>query len=191
MTTPTHCVTVSLVSKTLADQFWQRHRLVAPGLGMPNEVPVVAEVNGYDVEVLVVAENGRLVAREVRVSRRPDGPPVTSEVIRSVPVAELTKKAARHVFGLEEEESPGSWRMTPISKISESDAARFREAGPTSWTLENVADVYRIALLVGEPPTKAVETTFGIPRSTAGRWVAAAREQGFLGHAEGAGKAGG
>lgn len=176
--------------KTLVEQFWEDHRSVAPGLGMQNEVTVSAEVNGYDVEVLVVAENGRLVAQDVRVSRRPDGPPVTSEVIRSVPVAELTKRAARHVFGLEELPS-GAWQMTPILSISESDAARFREAGPTKWTLENVADVYRMALLVGEAPTKAVATTFGIPRSTAGRWVAAAREQRFLGDAEGAGKAGG
>ncbi len=175
--------------KTLAEEFWEKHVQVAPGLGMFREVTVKETVNDYDVEVVVVPESGRLVARDVRVSRRDGGPPVTSEAIRSIPVAELTKKAAKHLFSVTEGAS-GVRRMAPIMTISEDDAARFREAGPTRWTLSNVADVYRIALLTGEPPTKAVESTFGIPRSTAGRWVAAAREQGFLGRAEGAGKAG-
>lgn len=174
--------------KSLAEEFWENHVQVSPGLGMFREVTVRDAVNGYDVEVVVVPEGGRLVAREVRVSRRAAGPPVTSEAIRSIPVAELTKKAAKHVFSIKEE--AGYRSMAPISTITQKEAARFREAGPTSWTLENVAEVYRIALLTGEPPTKAVENTFGIPRSTAGRWVAAAREQGFLGRSEGAGKAG-
>jgi hypothetical protein len=67
----------------------------------------------------------------------------------------------------------------------------MRSAGPVPSTLEAVAYLYRVAVLMGEPPTKAVEETLGLARSTAGRWVAQARQEGFLGPAETPGKAGG
>ena len=70
-------------------------------------------------------------------------------------------------------------------------AARLRENGPTTETLEWVAYLYRLGLLRGDPPTKLVEQAIAIPRSTAGRWVAAARAAGLLGQSEGAGKVGG
>ena len=39
-------------------------------------------------------------------------------------------------------------------------------------------------------PDKGIEEMLKLPRSTAGRWIAAAREAGYLGHSEGMGKAG-
>jgi hypothetical protein len=43
--------------------------------------------------------------------------------------------------------------------------------------LREVAEVYRA---VGRHPTKAVAERFGVPRPTAARWVATARERGLL-----------
>ena len=57
-------------------------------------------------------------------------------------------------------------------------------------TLRIVARIYRVAYLVGDPPTKKVENVLDLPRSTAGRWVAAARGK-YLAESRGPGKAGG
>jgi hypothetical protein len=46
--------------------------------------------------------------------------------------------------------------------------------------LQVVADVYNDAARTGHAPTLAVEQRFGVSRSTAGRWVRAARNAGLL-----------
>jgi len=43
-----------------------------------------------------------------------------------------------------------------------------------------VAQVYMEAADNGDPPTRAVEQHFDVPRPTAGRWVAVARRAGHL-----------
>jgi hypothetical protein len=161
---------------------------VAPGLAMWPVTVTATDVNGYDVVVEVVPSEGRLVAREVRVTQRPDGPPVTGESLRSVQVAMLTKQAARHVLTFQEHE--GYIEMSPRILTAET-VEEIHESGPTRRALEWVAYLYRVAVLMGEPPTKAVESALQLPRSTAGRWVAQARQEGHLGPAEGPGKAGG
>ena len=50
---------------------------------------------------------------------------------------------------------------------------------------------YRYGYAVSYNPTKDVEEMLKLPRSTAGRWIAAAREAGYLGPSDGMGKAGG
>ncbi len=167
---------------------------VAPGLAMPAAVTVQAEdVRGYDVDVDVVVSDGRLVAREVRVRQRDDGPPVTGEAIRGVPLAGLVRQAAQHALEYEQsgEGDAVLTRLSPVTWITPETAERLREAGPTTESLRTVATLYRIALLTGQPPTTTVEKSLGLPRSTTGRWVALARERGFLDVAEGPGKAGG
>ena len=52
------------------------------------------------------------------------------------------------------------------------------ERGPL--TREAVADVYKFALSRGEPPTKAVESTFRISASAAAKQVSRARAAGLL-----------
>jgi hypothetical protein len=47
-----------------------------------------------------------------------------------------------------------------------------------------------LRLCVSYNPTKGVEEMLKLTRSTAGRWIAAAREAGYLGPSEGMGKAG-
>jgi transposase len=46
--------------------------------------------------------------------------------------------------------------------------------------LARVASVYSVAAAEGHAPTQAVEKRFRTSRSTAGRWVAAARRAGLL-----------
>jgi hypothetical protein len=63
------------------------------------------------------------------------------------------------------------------------------EHGPTDRALRWTAR-YRYGDAVSYP-TKAVQESLQLPRSTAGRWIAAARKAGYVGPAEGMGKAGG
>jgi hypothetical protein len=65
------------------------------------------------------------------------------------------------------------------------------EEGPTDRTLRWTAHLYRYGLAIEYNPTKSVEESLGVPRSTAGRWIAKARERGYLEPAEGQGRAGG
>ena len=48
-----------------------------------------------------------------------------------------------------------------------------------------IADVYRKATEAATPPTAAVAEHFGVPHSTASRWVGAARKAGALDGATG------
>jgi hypothetical protein len=143
-----------------------------------------------DVKIDVVPEDGRLVAQEVRVRRQPDGPPVTGEAIRSVPVAALTQFAAREVLRIVSIADNGETRTVPAG-VPDDQVQYVRDHGLTDKTIEIVAHTYRLALLMGNTPTKMVEEWLEVPRSTAGRWIATARERGLLGKAEGRGKAGG
>lgn len=66
-------------------------------------------------------------------------------------------------------------RMTPHQV-----ARAFAQEGPTDDALRHLAHVYRVHMLIGEAPTKGVQEAFGLARSTATRWLAKARERGFL-----------
>lgn len=160
---------------------------IAPGLDLWREVNVHAmDYKGYDIDVCVIADGHKLVAQEVRVTRRPDGPPVTSEALRTVAVAAFV----RHSIQASSDPAwkPSSTRVAfGLMDVAHRD--RMREAGPTTETLEWVARVYSCALAAGDKPAKAVQDAFEVPRYTAGRWVASARKRGFLGPAE-PGKAG-
>ena len=64
------------------------------------------------------------------------------------------------------------------------DPRRPRRGSPiTEDNLLEVARVYREAVKHGDPPTQAVADGMNVARSTAARWVAAARTRGLLGPA--------
>lgn len=143
---------------------------------------------GVDVAIDITPEGGRLVAQEVRVSRRPGGPPVTGEAVRAVPIAMLRRLAVREVLHVSTQDDYN--KMVP-RVLTDEVVAEIAQNGPVDTSLEWLAYLYRLALLVGDPPTKYVENALKLKRATAGRWVAKARAQGFLGPAEKPGKAGG
>ncbi len=169
-----------------AEDFRAQMVMVAPGIALPRRS--TCEWGDYTVVLEVEPQDGRLVATEVVVRQREGGPPVTSEALRSVPVASLTTRTVWQALRVTAHEGYQEWK--PFS-LNREEMARLRENGPTRETLEWVARLYRLALLLAEPPTKSVATALAVPRSTAGRWVAAARTEGFLSAAEGPGKAGG
>lgn len=163
------------------------------GLYMHEETWVVAwnaEWNErvWDIEIRVVVVDGRLAADSVAVYRVPnsDGP-VTSTALRDLPIKTLVSYAINGVLRADSDEAErwglGAW---PTAEEGEYVATH----GLDDTTLQIVARIYRVAYLIGDPPTKKVETLLQIPRSTAGRWVAASREAGYLSSARGPGIAG-
>lgn len=143
---------------------------------------------------------GRFVCYELDLQQLDDGPAVTSEALRRLPVAAMVRELAAALWtqtgnpdrdaarwAEESPEAVGRWRL----RLGTEEYERIRDQGPTAEALAWVAHAYRLALVLGDPPTQAVERLLGLPRSTAGRWVTLARAQGHLGAAEGAGRAGG
>lgn len=119
---------------------------------------------------------------------------ITAETLR-LPIAGLTKQAvagcARKFTPLEEGGEP----VFRLISTGPSEAAAFyeryvtkgrrpRQGSPlTDENLSEVAQVYRAAVKNGDPPTRAVMGAMHVERSTASRWIRAARDRGLLGPA--------
>ncbi|MCI2422759.1 hypothetical protein MOQ72_35570 [Saccharopolyspora sp. K220] len=166
---------------------------IAPGLPLYNEVRVEArEYQDFDVDAVIRLENGRLGVSELKIKQRVGGPSVTSEALRSIAVGQFLRRS----FIASNELRPGEAddydpvRRVAFGLLRAEDRDRMKEAGPVTETLRWVSVIYRAALATGDAPTKAVQESFDVPRYTADRWVAKAREREFLGPAEGPGKAG-
>lgn len=154
---------------------------LAPGVRIPSRFR--GDVEGadlpYDVALEVVFEDGRFVCEALQCQRKTGGPPVKTELIRKLPVAQLVRLVAGgHLFQVQES-SPGKCAVEPLN-LPEPRAGE----GPTEDVLRDVALTYRFAFAAGEPPTKTVMHHFEISRATAGRWVSMARELGYLGITE-------
>lgn len=152
---------------------------IAPGLRMPQCGKVtVTDCGGYDLELKVELDNGRYHCRLLQMNSCDGGPEVTGEAVRSVPVASIIGDGVRSIAHVA---AVFGGLHPPVN---------LGEQGPTREALEWVARIYRLAYAVGDTPKKAVESALGLSPATAGRWVAKAREAGYLGAAQVPGKAG-
>jgi hypothetical protein len=133
----------------------------------------------YVVEIEVALEGGRFVCEALRAERKKGGPPVTSEGIRKLPVGGLIRTAAmENIYRVRK--NPTARDSVTTTKAHLGGFERFAAAGPTDEALEYVALVYRLAYACNENPTQAVTEAFGLPRSTAERWVSRARDLGLI-----------
>lgn len=165
--------------------------LVAPGLVIEKGLRYREHIHDYDVEVEIGAHNGRLVARELRVRQIAGGPPVTVEGIRALPVARLVRLAGSDLQRADTDGSDSSAWLDTANKPSKAEAKQMVADGPTDRTLQLVAYLYRWSNAVGDPPVKTLENYLELSRSKTSRWITLARERGFLGPADGQGRAGG
>jgi hypothetical protein len=147
----------------------------------------------YRLELRVVHEEGRFVVDQLTVKRREGGPPVTTERLREVPIAALLRLAVEsnimRVGPTTREGNRSSWELTWASPLALSERAKGG-GGPSDEDLRTVAALYQVAYATGQAPTRLVMNRLELPRSTASRWIALARERGLLGPAT-PGKAGG
>jgi hypothetical protein len=166
---------------------------LGPGLAAPREFTFsLKEEWRYSLEAGVVYEQpaggdmGHFVCNQLTVKRRKDGPPITTEGLREIPVAAFLRAALEfHLMRggpVIREGNTSTLTLTWAGPIALSERARAG-AGPSEKDLRAVADVYQLAYVTGGAPTKTVMERLGLPRSTASRWIRMARDRGLLGPA--------
>ena len=128
------------------------------------------EANTYLVEKLTISD-----ARGVSVSD-----------LHSYSIPTLTKRAASAAVMIELDEVSGDKgkydHFENVMSLIDLSGTReaIRAAGPTDRTLWLVALIYAHAKAVGANPNSTVTSTLAIPKRTATRWIARARELDLL-----------
>lgn len=152
----------------------------------------------FFVTIGIVARAGRLVAEEVTVKQRGDGPPVTSAALRRLPLESYLARVRSHVLRVDlwlisrrSEQSPGPGRVGLVraSPASREDRNRFdsaqRQRHEKAETLPLVARAYEDAKadpdpLVSSAPIAAVARKLSYSRGHASRLLTEARKAGLL-----------
>lgn len=147
------------------------------GFLLPRGLTIVSEKKDglpYDVEMRVLLREGRMSVESLIVRQKKGGPPVTLEHLKELPIQRMVGGVAgAHLTRVGK--NAAKWDTIP-QLLAEGDDAD---------TLAHVAAIYRLSYACGLPPTQNVASVFGFSRATAGRWIARAREEGYLGPAVG------
>src|SRR5215213_3458899 len=134
---------------------------IAPGVHVQQPMTAQAEDDGVTWEMDVEYADGRLVCGRLEARRHEGGPPITSELLRSLAVGRaLYSIVTKEVVVYPKTFDP----FASGQRVSE-----LLANGPTDEALLYVAQVYTIAYACGLKPTQAV-VELGLTRSTAERW---------------------
>jgi hypothetical protein len=166
-------------------------RLVGDRFMVPETFTLEVDDLGLDCLVILEVDNTgpEPACVEVRAKRRSNGPPVTGTTLRGVRLGTYLRE------GTEMAAAPVVDRDVMMTVYPADDEhipayrrARGQEKQPSrripDETLARVAEVYRRALGLGQPPTAAVERELKLrSRAQAARWVAKARSAKLLGPA--------
>jgi hypothetical protein len=144
---------------------------VGGGVYAPARIHVTDDqLSPLNLDVAITADlaldGRRYVVDEMTFKRRPDGAPVTGEMIRKIPVHSVLQFAV-----LSE---------VDMHLLSPDLLRRIRAEGPTNETLAVVAQLYILAELGGVPPAKNVCSILGVPIGTANNWIRRAKDRGHL-----------
>jgi hypothetical protein len=167
---------------------------IVPGVVGPAQIIRDVEVPTPDgsielrLDIRFDPERGRYVCQELRALAGTGL--VTTDALRRVTIADWIRRSLLAdddgqpvIRGIENPDGQEPWGLNEPDDVT--------VYGPTDRALRWTAHFYRLGLAVEHNPTKLVEQALGLPRSTVGRWIAAARLAGHLGPSEGVGKAGG
>lgn len=147
---------------------------------------------GFVLELLVDVDNfARTSCRELRVRATGDEA-VSAPLLRAVRLPVLLTIAAKAAMEKVTRDEAGALRQAPMTAADVDafveqfrGARKARQGTPlTDDQLRNVAELYRAAAARGLPPVKTITKAEHVSRATASRWVAAARERGFLERSE-------
>jgi hypothetical protein len=128
------------------------------------------------IEMELDIANGRLVCTELTARRiAEDGPGVTGEELRRIPVAKLVEIAALELNVLLERNGPkAEWsNVEPPPKD-------FAKDGMTDDALEMFSRAYAAVQATGRRPSGVFLNVYGMPRGTSSRWLATAKRRGIL-----------
>lgn len=138
----------------------------------------------YTVTMTLDVIGDRLQCVDLCVHRRENGPAVTTEGIRRIPVATYVRGAAIDLGVVLEavslEADPDQVELVGW----EPPPADFAAEGMTDEALRQVSRVYQWAMATGDRPYGVLERGYGLPRAKASRWIATARRRGLLGSDE-------
>ena len=155
--------------------------LYAPARVVLPRTPI--EGVGADVTAVLVLEGRRYVVQEMRIIRQDNGEPITSELIRGIPVQGVVRHYVRDLIerriDMPSTKGVTHYQGGPVT-LTEEERSGLVAAGPTDETLLWVARIYILAELAGEPPAKTVRFGLGIPESTANSWIRRAKDRGIL-----------
>lgn len=155
--------------------------LAGSSVGGGFRLPVYAAIEGsdpdvpYDVTLRVELRDRRYECDELICRRKEDGPPVTTDGIRSVPVGRIIADAL------------GGWVTHATTKDG---TTAIGPVAPSHDEAVRVAAAYRLAYACGLPPRAEVARMLDVSPSVAGNRIMAARKAGLLDPTE-RGKAGG
>ena len=141
---------------------WNVEAKVADVKGAWQIVGLRIEANGLGLDV-----DGRLIYWEG------PNPTITTDLLRQIPLRMLREAAVDVALGT------NGWFHSIVT-----------ERPPEGWGndhYERVAEVYKNA---ASAPTKAVADAWGVSRAAASKWIAKARELGYLGYPDRRGVAG-
>jgi hypothetical protein len=131
----------------------------------------------YAVELDIVLVSGRYRVAALTLRQITDGPPITSAGLRDISINDLILHAVAPLALDSKDLKPPVHGPAAFADAGPADVAD----GPTDRALQKVAAVYQLSYACGLRPAKTVTETFGLSRSTAGRWITMARQRGFLG----------
>lgn len=139
------------------------------------EDPVKREFKTHlDVDVL----DGRLVCTSLRVEAVEGCGEITSEAIRTIPVAQWVALGASK-FGLVQQIRRASSGGLELVRF-EMPSRDFASNGMTDDALEAISQIYAFCMATGQKPTGVLAGEFNMSRPTASRWIATARHRGIL-----------
>jgi hypothetical protein len=137
--------------------------------------------SGFRVTFEAVLENGRFECNSLTVERAKGAPPITTAGIRRIPVQSVINQVALgHLHRVKQNPNVEDEVIITPLRGRVPTFKRLAESGPTDEVLEHVALWYRLMYACNFDPTWAVEDAFGLPRSTAERWVRKARDLGLI-----------
>ena len=162
---------------------------LAHGVFVPERLTAIVERDGdHTVEIDISVEDGKLVCDAVRVFRNPERPSLTGHELRRLEVSEWMIRATAK-FGVGNQEgvvtTPAAWGTDEYRTDVEGVVRRSQRRNQvTEEDLRTAAEIYREHADTRNP-TATVAKQLSIGRSTAARWVALARERGYLPPAQG------
>jgi hypothetical protein len=161
----------------------ERWRSVYDDIALPVMVTVEMRVMEGAPRCLAVAQTPReaigqwIFVEEIGVLELPLER-IVEEVITATTVSKA--RAEMGIGPYVDPEFAGSAPFDAAQRTVQRELAQRRRIRITDEYLAEVAKVYREAFERGDPPTVAVQASFGLTRSTAGRHVGLAREGRFL-----------
>lgn len=109
---------------------------------------------------------------------------LTATLLRQLPFSRLEREARVALRDLVRNVVRGPKEPAELRRAAGRVAGQLLDAGSVPrYSVDHfreVARIYADAWDEGDPPTKAVAEAFGAERSTAAKWVAKARQLGFL-----------